>query len=134
MTREIKFRCFKEGQMYSDSESKFWLAQGFDKISIEGVFNFMQYTGLHDKNGKEVYEGDILATFEDEDNPNYDGKPSKWIQVIRYDEECAQFIVTEEEVLTVLETTYEPQVADISLGYDEIEVIGNIYEKEKLIK
>ncbi len=52
--REIKFRSFdkrKGGMDYPDHIANF--ING-DKCQI------MQYTGLKDKNGKEIYEGDIV--------------------------------------------------------------------------
>lgn len=60
--REIKFRCWHDNKMqrvnYIDFAHEKIDLFASDTIKFkEGVL--MQYTGLKDKNGKEIYEGDI---------------------------------------------------------------------------
>ena len=72
MNREIKFRAwhkdlkkmFKIGQITLEKGT--WNFEPNDRdfigmsIPYQPSFVLMQYTELHDKNGKEIYEGDIV--------------------------------------------------------------------------
>ena len=79
-------------------------------------FNIMQYTGLQDRNGREIYEGDIIEFLENESGETWTAK-----------------IVFENlafKALDVEDGGYEYDFDDLT----EIEVIGNIYENPEILK
>jgi uncharacterized phage protein (TIGR01671 family) len=132
--REIKFRAWdsEENKMiewddtfFSDMSPVTRWSSYFSFIDMQ----LMQFTGLKDRNGKEIYEGDILTApyypFQDDGKYNYHG-------VIEWIDELASFYMTKR-----LANSEKRGISDgISEQIDDIsnfEVIGNIYEIPELL-
>ena len=121
--REIKFRAWH-------TKEKRWLDAGkfdathnlyfWEQVIKSGYYELTQYTGLKDKNGKEIYEGDII---------NF-----QMTRVVLVDHPIMT-ATTEETAI------YQGEVKWSEYGFrpfidgkaSEIEVIGNIYENPELL-
>ena len=77
----------------------------------------MQSTGLKDKNGKEIFEGDIL---------DYKGRKA----LVRWHGSYASFIYRFVDELQKRNTEWKP----LYLAYMKCEIIGNIYENPELLE
>jgi uncharacterized phage protein (TIGR01671 family) len=117
--REIKFRAWipEEKQMYTWNPrffSDMSPVTGFsDEFPSDDSVILMQYTGLHDKNGKEIYEGDIVTL-------SIQGIPQIPLETIIWNNTQGGFALFFQEV--------DPY---FRVDLDSIEVIGNIYENLK---
>lgn len=139
--REIKFRSWVENNCIKDSIYPFMNYRvEFTGGAINDIFatsgqaplnplgnkiTYMQYTGLNDKNGREIYEGDLFQWEEDAvgvikfrdgsfyletnialpcDSAHAQGSYSPWLRVIKFELE------------------------------NELEIIGNIFENSELLE
>jgi uncharacterized phage protein (TIGR01671 family) len=129
MEREIKFRVWHKGEMFltnaiMNASARYYIrdAQGIsphaDVYYEQADAPIMQFTGLLDKNGKEIYEGDIIKYFQPYSN--------KWdTHIVLWDEKFAGFGMFEYNNEWCKESDW--------LKIKEIEIIGNIYENPELI-
>lgn len=143
MQDRFKFRAWhkKRKKMYEvlhfhtatwDNGGEWVTAKGFNiitrqdiHIQIEPKDSFiMQCTGLKDKNGREIYDGDILKFKLLEDFAAF-GTNEKYVEIIApviY--EYGGFFIEQSENSIFLG----------QLPMSEIEVIGNIYENHELLR
>ena len=135
--REIKFRAWDGNQMHdspyffeanfhSDSPRPYRFYE--DWIALEDGRNnpceIMQFTGLKDKNGKEIYEGDIVKDLGYFERLTEEQAMDSGIAMIKY-HQCG-FIAHYKGI-----ELFSVEYIDFD---DRFEIIGNIYENPELIK
>ena len=120
--REIKFRAW-------DRVLKRMLIPKFigngnnfcsdDLMAVTGVIDLMQFTGLKDKNGNPIYEGDLLI---------HDGDKEAMFEVF-YNDHLASFSISRVHYKGSRCGGMIPPI-----GSPYLEIIGNLYESPELLK
>lgn len=117
--RKVRYRAWdkKNKEMILDYKIKF--IEGIYNYSLNDEFAdeeyvFMQYTGLDDKNGKEIYEGDIVAN---KHNLQF---------VVEYVSGKFKFVEDTKSAIIFMANLNDE-------NNKQVEVIGNIYENPDLL-
>jgi uncharacterized phage protein (TIGR01671 family) len=131
MNREIKFRYYdkQEQKVYSMNTGDMLsvVCGSIAAVHIQGDYTLdvpeeiilMQCTGLKDKNGKEIYEGDIVVSCEEE------FKQDSYVDVDR-----TEVIIFKHGSFNFGDYCSLRDCNDL----DSIEIIGNIYENPELLE
>ena len=124
--REIKFRGrsierneWVYGSLLRDEiQKKYYIVDNESGVEKEVDENTIgQYTSLKDKNGVKIYKGDILK-YSDEDTA-----------IVVFNEKYSYFMVK-----PIQDFYFDSDVLGHTIEYNQVEVIGNIYDNPELLK
>lgn len=127
--KEIKFRAW-EIKLKKIAPWKYILKY-CDRLTFlsDKRWIFMQYTGLKDKNGKEIFEGDIIKFHHIAVNEYRQG-------VVKYGDKWATFYIATKNrhgVGIALDSVHQWYYKENDDG-TECEIIGNIHENPQLLE
>lgn len=147
--REIEYRgqalrskLWVRGYYWTNENGNHFIRQAVD---LNGCFKIAdievdpktigQYTGLKDKNGKEIYEGDIITGTK---YPFIDNRKQNYIGIIVFYENVAQFgydyKCVRKDKRGISNGIGNEFIANENLICEDLEVIGNIVENKELLE
>ncbi|MEG3265758.1 YopX family protein [Streptococcus suis] len=122
-----KFRAFYEGKMYG-VKAVIWTSRGLYVTLDEGNkagrrvrgAKLMQSTGAFDKNGKEIFEGDVVVIYD---------------ELNEFESEVYEIVYSQDNLAWIF---YDNESHDFYLiltcTWDELEIIGNAHQNPELLE
>lgn len=111
--REIKFRAWKNNKRIADIRVMYIDEKGLVAVNPDIADCVEQFTGLRDKNDREIYEGDICI------HPNGHVAPVAWSDgLLAWNFSINEYVCDQEAG---------------GVGNGEVEVVGNIHENPELL-
>lgn len=125
MKREIKFRSWNgEKMVYSDEyEEEHYGFQLSNFFEFEVGGEYEQFTGLKDKNEKEIYEGDVIKQ-----------RNNGFIMLVEF-QHGSFILINKQKTFSYplgWQTDYESDEMDWA-DLDDVEIVGNIHQNPELI-
>ena len=127
---EWEFGCYyKQTEFYGDEMEDHVIITSHEELSYDQALvcysvqpeTVGQFTGLTDKNGTKIFEGDILKFHK------FKGEPD-WLGFVRYD--ISMFVIEGEQ--PVDNGGFEVQLC--SINRQRCEIIGNIHDNPELLE
>ena len=133
--REIKFRDWDP----ETKEMRYFHLDGYDREVHNAYGNIMQFTGLLDKNGKEIFEGDIISTpyFFNWTITGYEKRRIFFKDGVFGVKENEHDFIALKSLFKGIESskTYISNYGEIYREFEPMfEVIGNIYQNPELVE
>ena len=141
MNRKIKFKVWdKENKKMIYNPEVKNLDLSFTKINLvfrDNEWEYLQFTGLKDEDGKEIYEGDIVRMYLGDGTIIEDGVIKfglKQAFYIKYFGDSGQYCYMQEKGSGSFSDNLENLNIYNEIDCDDLKIIGNKYENPELLK